>query len=79
MAEQTPVEVTLRYSTTVDELPAAWAFVMDRLDGVGPHPSIEIKPFWQMSVQDMNDDPDQEYRRKFGVVVEGTNMEDNDG
>ena len=66
-----PVEVTTRYATTVDDLPAAWAFVMAHLDSVGPDPSVEIKPFWQASVHDIHSD-DHDWPRVFEVVVEGT-------
>lgn len=67
-----PVEVTTRFATTVDDLPAAWAFVMARIDTVGPDPSIKITPVWTISVQDMGDDePDDGYPRHFSVVVEG--------
>lgn len=65
-----PVEVTTRYATTVDGLPAAWAFVMERIDNVGPNPEITISPVWTVSVRDMDDD-DTEWPRHFSVVVEG--------
>lgn len=68
-----PIEVTTRYATTVDDLSAAWAFVMDRVDHVGPDPSIEIKPLWAFNIQDM-DRPDADtYQppRQFSVVVSG--------
>lgn len=68
---QDPVEVTTRYATTVDDLPAAWAFVMAKVDTVGPDPSITISPLWVISVQDMDDDENTEYQRRFSVVVEG--------
>ena len=58
-----PVEVTTRYATSVDDLPAAWAFVMEHLDSVGPDPSIDIGPLWS-SVDDFN-------IRRFSVVVSG--------
>ena len=60
-----PVEVTTRFATTVEDLPSAWAFVMDRVDRVGDSPSIEIQPFWVSS-----DDPD-DHPRHFAVVVSG--------
>jgi hypothetical protein len=65
-----PVEVTTRYATTVDELSEAWAFVMHRLDEVGPDPSVHITPVWTFSVHDMDSDA-QEPPRQFSVVVEG--------
>lgn len=60
-----PVEVTTRYATTVPDLTAAWTFVMDRVDRVGPDPLITIKPQWTFS-----DTEDGETRR-FEVVVDG--------
>lgn len=71
MSETAPIEVTTRYATTVDDLPAAWAFVMDRLDSVGPDPSIDIKPLWSWSVHDMDDDDAPTPPRQFEVVVSG--------
>jgi hypothetical protein len=72
MTTPRPIEVTTRYATSVNELADAWAFVMDRLDRVGPDPSVTIKPIWTISVRDMDtDDEDQEWPRRFEVVVEG--------
>lgn len=68
---RTPVEVTTRYATTVDDLPAAWAFVMSKVDAVGPDPSIKISPVWTISVHDMDDTEERDYPRHFEVVVEG--------
>ena len=69
---RSPVEVTTRYATTVEGLPAAWAFVMAKVDSVGPDPSVEISPVWTISVQDMgNDEPEGGYPRHFSVVVSG--------
>lgn len=65
-----PIEVTTRYATTVDDLGAAWAFVMERLDSVGPDPSVQITPMWTFSVHDMDRDVETPPRR-FSVVVEG--------
>ena len=71
-ATRTPIEVTTRYATTVDDLTAAWAFVMDRIDAVGDSPSVTISPVWTISVSDMGDDePEGGYPRHFSVVVEG--------
>ena len=66
-----PIEVTTRYATSVDDLPAAWAFVMDRIDSVGPSPTITIKPVWQVSVHDMDAPEGTDWPRVFEVVVEG--------
>jgi len=57
-----PVEVTTRYATSVDDLPSAWAFVMEKIDHVGPAPSIEIQPYWEL----------EDDSRRFSVVVSGT-------
>lgn len=64
-----PVEVTMRYATSVDGLPAAWAFVMARLDSVGPDPRITISPIW--TAREGLDEEGQEWPRRFEVVVEG--------
>lgn len=69
---RSPVEVTTRYATTVDDLPAAWAFVMAKVDQVGPDPSVEISPVWTISVHEMDhDEPAGGYPRHFSVVVSG--------
>ena len=70
-----PIEITTRYATTVDDLPAAWAFVMERLDSCGDHPSIEIRPVSTIGVADMLDGLDGQeggtWQKRFEVVVEG--------
>ena len=66
------VEVTTRYATNVRTLPEAWAFVMDRLDAVGPDPRIEITPTWIYS--DSSDG-----KRWFVVVVDGMVPEASEG
>lgn len=63
---RTPVERTVRYATTVDDLPAAWAFIMSRVDAVGPDPSVRISPVWTIRAGDDDYSP-----RHFSVVVEG--------
>lgn len=65
-----PVEVTTRYATTVDDLTAAWSFVMARVDQVGPNPSIKISPIWSYGVVDMDRD-ERDAPRQFEVVVSG--------
>lgn len=74
-----PIEVTTRYATTVDDLAAAWAFVMDRLDHVGPDPKVEISPAWTISVHDMDAYEDRPYPRRFSVVVSGMVRERTEG
>lgn len=66
-----PVEVTTRYATSVDDLASAWAFVMDRLDHVGPDPEVRITPIWSWSVHDMDRPDDYQPPRRFEVVVSG--------
>lgn len=70
-----PVEVTTRYVTTVDDLPSAWRFVMERLDSVGPDPRVLISPVRIMPVGQMIDTLEgaEESRpvRQFEVLVEG--------
>ena len=63
-----PVEVTTRYATSVPDLTAAWAFVMGRLDSVGPDPQVSINPIWTISA-DLPED--EEPPRRFEVVVSG--------
>lgn len=64
-----PIEITTRYATSVDDLTDAWAFVMDKLDSVGPDPTVRISPIWTFSTADV--DTDQRPPRRFEVVVEG--------
>lgn len=75
MSANSPVEITTKYVTNVDDLSAAWAFVMERLESVGPDPYIEIKPFWIVSVGDAIDALDggdePEPPREFSVIVSG--------
>lgn len=71
-----PIEVTTRYATTVDDLPSAWAFVMDHVDRVGADPSITISPFWSYSVHDMGDDDAPTPPRQFSVVADGRSRRD---
>jgi hypothetical protein len=66
-----PIEVTTRYVTTVDTLPEAWEFVMDRIDQVGPDPRITISPLQQFSLSDGLDGSLEPQPRQFEVLVEG--------
>lgn len=65
---RTPVEKTVRYATTVEDLAGAWAFVMEKLEQVGPDPSVEISPVWTFSVSGPDDETPP---RHFSVVVSG--------
>lgn len=62
-----PVEVTTRFATTVDDLPAAWAFVMERIDQVGADPSVKISPIWSWQAEAGSETS----VRQFEVVVDG--------
>ena len=64
-----PVEVTTKHATTVDDLPAAWAFVMARIDRVGPDPRITISPIWTYG------DGEDGNTRRFEVSVSGMTTE----
>lgn len=59
-----PVEITTRYVTTVADISGAWAFVMERVDRVGPRPRIQISP-----ITIFNHDGDEQHF--FEVTVEG--------
>lgn len=59
-----PIEVTTRHVTTVNDLAGAWAFVMARLEHVGPDPEVHITPVWVIGDDDTN-------ARHFEVVVSG--------
>lgn len=68
------VEVTLRFDTVVDDLSEAWAFIMSRIERVGPDPEVHIlpvkdgpPPMLQMVVKGSVED----IPRKFHVVVCG--------
>jgi hypothetical protein len=62
------VAVTTRYAMWVNEMPQAWAFVMEHLDLVGPDPSVKITPHMAVRVGAEDEEP----RRRFSVVIEGT-------
>lgn len=66
------VEVTTRFAVTVDDLPSAWAFVMDRLDRVGPDPEVTISPVWIVRSTNVDVEP----QRRFSCVVSGMIPED---
>lgn len=72
MADTTQVEKTTRLTVVVNDLAAAWAFIMARLDEVGPNPSVQIHPMWVYS------GTDDEGTRKFEVTVSGMTTETKD-
>lgn len=70
------VEVTTKYATTVDDIPAAFSFIMSKIDTVGPNPRISISPIHvqPVSLVEMMEDPDEDHgtwKREFEVVVSG--------
>ena len=66
---RSPIERTTRLATTVDDLAAAWAFVMEHIDSVGPDPDVKISPVWSRNFDQMDDD--EPWPRHFSVVVSG--------
>lgn len=66
-----PIEVTTRYATSFDTLQECFAFIMDKVETVGPHPQIEIRPYTQISVAEVLEGQDSEYVQRFEVVVSG--------
>lgn len=56
----------------VDDLTAAWSFVMGHIDSVGPRPSVSISPVWVIIDSDEGED---DCRVEFEVVVSGTTEE----
>lgn len=65
-----PIEVTTKYVTSVDDLTAAWAFVMEYVDKVGPKPRITISPKSIYAWAEIGDD-DARPVELFEVLVEG--------
>ena len=68
MSDSPPVEVTTTFATSVDDLAAAWAFVMAKVDQVGPDPRITVSPIWTISASAGDD---EEPPRRFEVSVSG--------
>jgi hypothetical protein len=69
METRTPVEVATRYSTTVDDMPTAWAFVMEHIDKLGPEPSVNIYPCWGVDREAATEEPANQCH--FHVAVDG--------
>lgn len=72
------VEVSIRYETVVDDLAEAWAFIMDKIESVGPDPSVHIHPAKDgppPMLQALMGQEVQPATRRFHVVVEGTDEE----
>lgn len=75
------VEVTIQYETVVDDLTEAWAFIMSRIEKVGPDPSVHIHPAKEgppPMLQMLMQGEVREMARKFHVVVEGQQREPRD-
>lgn len=70
------VEVTTSYVTTVPELTDAFAFVMERLDSVGPNPEVRISPIFIIGMDSSDDEP---IPREFEVTVRGMTKENGSG
>jgi len=78
MAEPRYVEVSIQYETVVDDLAEAWAFIMSRIEKVGPDPSVHIHPAKEgppPMLQMFFNGQVEEAERKFHVVVEGSQKE----
>lgn len=71
MSRISPIEVTRKFATTVEELADAWAFVMEHIDEVGDSPRITISPVWSFDWNDAGRDDAPTPPRHFGVSVSG--------
>lgn len=78
MARRHKTEKTVQYVNTVDTLPEAWAFVMEKIDEVGPSPSIHIEPISQMSALPQVDE-EEGWVTVFQVSVSGMVEVEDDG
>lgn len=76
--DDAPVEVTTRYATCVATLAEAWTFVMERLDRVGPWPSVQISSRSSINVIDAMEGTEDSWTRYFEVVVSGQIHEKDD-
>jgi hypothetical protein len=65
-----PIERTVKYTTNADELADAWAFIMTKVDEVGPDPHIQIRPLHQIDDDKPMRDPDN-WKRVFEVTISG--------
>lgn len=73
------VEKTTRYATNVAEMSDAWAFVMQRIDLLGPDPTVSISPVWTMEYCDNEDcEVGGHTVRSFNVIIAGTVPENAD-
>lgn len=72
------VEVTTRFETVVEDLSDAWAFIMSKIEKVGPDPSVHIHPAQEgppPMLQILMQGTVSPTQRKFHVVVEGSMKE----
>ena len=44
MADAAPVKVTTTFATVVDDMAAAWSFIMAKVDLVGDNPQVVVNP-----------------------------------
>ena len=44
MADAAPVKVTTTFATVVDDMAAAWSFIMAKVDLVGDDPQVVVNP-----------------------------------
>lgn len=63
------VETTVQYAKHCDDLAAAWAFIFEYIDKVGPNPTVTIEPFWSANVDD--EGQVTQHGRKFEVCLSG--------
>ena len=66
MADAAPVKVTTTFATVVDDMAAAWSFIMAKVDLVGDDPQVVVNPVscflpLEMALGVVGDD-------EFGVV-----------
>ena len=61
--------VHTRYMKTVDDLAAAWQFIMTHVDAVGTDVQIIVSPEWEC---DHEHDGECDPVRRFLAVVEGS-------
>ena len=79
MTDDKSVQVTIAYETVVNDLPDAWAFIMSKIESVGPNPSVHIPPATNappaMLTQMFGPMDESLIVRKFHILVEGSTMQ----
>ena len=83
MAQRSPTEKFVKYSTTVDTMPDAWLFVMDHIDKVGGRASVEIRPISSVTIDHepwhRSDEEPGEWQHYYEVTVYGSDADKEDG